>query len=115
MSWYLNEVEIQAPDKKSVDKSIQSVKHRTLDGGMARDLIGHEKLVISCSWDNISQAEWDKILAKYNAQRDSNDTINLVVSDLDFDAPVIIELGDLNYNLPNHYNYRSVSIIFYEI
>lgn len=117
MSWNLAGVAIQAPQKKSVKNDVQEVVHRTLNGTYSRDFIGTAKKVIECEYSPISETEYQKLLTAYEDQRDNGTTKNLFISEdgFDFSANVLIRIDTLDFNLPNHYNYRNVKVTFTEI
>lgn len=115
MSWILGGDTINAPQSKVEERRIQSVVHRTINGLHSRDFIGAEKKVFECEWSTISQADFDTIVRHYNGQIDSGETVSLEITELNFAADVLIEIGNIDFNIANHYGYRKFSARFIEI
>lgn len=115
MAWKLNGVEIPAPQKKVIKHSIQKVTHRTIDGGHSRDYVGDEKKVIVCEYEAISIGDYNLIIAKYVAQRDSGTTVTLVIDELGYSFNVIIDVEEFELDIPNHYDYRQLKVSFIQV
>lgn len=116
MSWRLGAFDLPAPSKKVVELNIQSATHRTLNGSNTRDYIGNEKKIIVCEWDFISRVDYDRIATVRNSQINSGiDPLLIIHEDgFEFNGTVIVDLPEINFNLPNHYNYRNIKIAFIE-
>ena len=117
MSWTLGGTEIKAPQSKNITKAVQEVMHRTIGGGFGKDIVGEEKLIIECEWKTIAEVDFNAIIAKYNDQRDNASNINLTVNEsgFSFNANVLISVPGYSFNLPHHYNYRTLKVIFREV
>lgn len=115
MAWKLNGTTIPSPDKKVIKHDIQKVTHRTIDGGYSRDYVGDEKKVIICDYDAITIGDYNIIIAKYVAQRDSGTTTTLVIEELGYNFPVILDIQEFELDIPNHYDYRTLKLTFLEI
>lgn len=115
MAWSINGNTIQAPANKTIKHDIQEATRRTLDGSYTRDYIGSEKKVFICEYPTISKVEYDWIRGFYENQRDNGTTMTLVIDEISFNAPVIIDLEEYDLPIPNHYNWRALKLTFIEI
>lgn len=115
MAWKINGNPILAPRNKTAKHDVQEATRRTLNGSYTRDYIGEEKKVFICEYPTITKAAYDYIRAFYEDQRDNGTTMTLVIDELDFNAPVIIDLEEFDLPIPNHYNWRALKITFIEI
>lgn len=115
MAWALEGNPISAPTKKTFKPSTQQVTRRPLSGAFTRDYIGDEKMIIDCEWENISKTEYDFIKNQYDEQRLYGTNKSLAISDISFSADVIIDMQDHDLPYSNHYDWRKLKIVFYEI
>ena len=117
VGWLLQGNPIPAPSKTQIKNDVQKVTRRVLDGSYSRDYIGSEKKVFECEYDFISAADYDFIKGQYDEQRlyGTAKTLAITKTGLTFSGSVIIDFQDMGLPIPNHYNYRSVKINYYEV
>lgn len=115
MAWRLGGSTIPAPQKKNIQHNVQKVTHRSISGAFSRDYVGTEKKVIACEYTDISIGDYNTIIAHYVAQRDSGTSKTLVIDELGFSFPVIIDVEDFELHIAGHYDYRNLRINFLEI
>jgi hypothetical protein len=115
--WTLNGTEIPAPNSKPITRNVQEVTHRTLNGSFSRDFVGDEKIIIEAEYEHISASDYNVLNTIYEDQRDNGTEVTLVINDTDFsfNAPVLIKIDEIDFDLPNHYNYRKCRITFTEV
>lgn len=113
--WVLSGDNIADPKTKTVTRDIQQVNHRKLNGGITRDFIGAEKMVIAASYQNIRTSDLDIILGHYEDQRDNGTPKTLAIADIGFSGSVNIELGSEVYSIEQCYYLRQIDIIFREV